>query len=109
MGKFLLADHNGAFAALRGSISSSAPSPQSVIGCDGVLFSTKTRDACGVCGGNGGTCLDCFGVANGSALVDLCGKCGGRNDTCLGCDGVPASGVIFDRCGVCGGDSKFFL
>lgn len=27
-----------------------------VVGCDGKLYSSKTIDKCGVCGGNGGSC-----------------------------------------------------
>ncbi len=39
----------------------------------------------------------CFG------RVDACGVCGGNNGTCGGCDGVPLSGKAVDACGVCGG------
>jgi hypothetical protein len=35
--------------------------------------------------------------------VDACGVCGGNNGTCGGCDGVALSGKTVDACGVCGG------
>ena len=42
------------------------------------------RDVCGVCGGNGSTCLGCDGVplAEGGAVEDSCGKCGGADYSC---------------------------
>jgi hypothetical protein len=38
--------------------------------------------------------------------VDACGVCGGNNGTCLGCDRVPLSGKTVDACGVCGGNGS---
>jgi hypothetical protein len=38
--------------------------------------------------------------------VDACGVCGGNNGTCAGCDGVPLSGKTVDACGVCGGNGS---
>jgi hypothetical protein len=38
--------------------------------------------------------------------VDACGVCGGNNGTCGGCDGVALSGKAVDVCGVCGGDGS---
>ncbi|ELR16378.1 FGGAP repeat domain containing protein [Acanthamoeba castellanii str. Neff] len=38
--------------------------------------------------------------------VDACGVCGGNNGTCDGCDGVPLSGKAVDACGVCGGNGS---
>ena len=32
-------------------------------------------DECGVCGGNGESCLDCGGNVNGHMVVDECGTC----------------------------------
>jgi len=80
-------------------------------------------DACGVCGGDGSTCMGCDGVANSGNELDLCGVCGGtgsfdkcgkclpagdvfRNQSCMGCDGVANSGKKLDACGVCGGDGS---
>ena len=66
------------------------------------------RDACGVCGGDNGTCVGCDGVAASGAAVDRCGRCGPPGpafDACVGCDGVPHSGAARDACGVCGGDN----
>jgi hypothetical protein len=62
-------------------------------------------DICGVCGGDGTSCLGCDGVPNSGAALDKCGVCGGNN-SCVGCDGVPNSGKVNDACGVCGGDGQ---
>jgi len=43
------------------------------------LVCAGTVDECGVCGGDGSTCLDCAGVPNGGAIIDDCGVCGGNN------------------------------
>ena len=61
-------------------------------------------DVCGVCGGNGKSCIGCSGEADGS-VVDVCGVCGG-DGACVGCDGVRHSSVHYDACGVCGGDNE---
>ena len=42
----------------------------------------QTYDACGVCSGNGTSCLDCNGVVNGTAKKDACGVCGGSGTDC---------------------------
>jgi hypothetical protein len=63
-------------------------------------------DRCGVCNGDGRSCVGCDGVVNSNATVDACGVCGGNNTACAGCDGVPNSGKVLDRCGVCGGDGQ---
>eukprot|EP01125_Pyxidicula_operculata_P006333 TRINITY_DN219_c0_g1_i4.p1 TRINITY_DN219_c0_g1~~TRINITY_DN219_c0_g1_i4.p1 ORF type:complete len:622 (+),score=118.28 TRINITY_DN219_c0_g1_i4:38-1867(+) len=73
------------------------------IGCDGIIGSVFQYDICGVCGGNGRSCLGCDGIPNG-AQFDECGECGGNNQTCLGCDGVPNSGLEKNSCGECGGN-----
>ena len=41
-----------------------------VTGCDGVPFSGRRVDSCGVCGGNNG-CLDCAGVPYGSNTMQV--------------------------------------
>ncbi|DBA00526.1 TPA: hypothetical protein N0F65_006430 [Lagenidium giganteum] len=67
-------------------------------GCDGVPFSNKIDDPCGVCGGDGS--------------FDLCGKClpandAGRDMSCLDCKGVPNGFADRDACGVCEGHGSF--
>ena len=49
---------------------------------------------------------DCHGVCDGSVVEDDCGVCGGDGSSCIGCDGVPNSGLVDDLCGVCGGDNS---
>ena len=82
-------------------------------GCDGVasVFSFqrgarqqggKTRDRCGICGGNDCSCVDCKGVVGGKARDDRCGICQGNN-TCLDCKGIPYGVTRRDICGICGG------
>ena len=63
-------------------------------------------DVCGVCNGDGTSCLGCDGVAFSNKTLDACGTCGGDSSSCAGCDGVPNSGKVLDRCGVCGGDGQ---
>ena len=63
-------------------------------------------DVCGVCNGDGTSCLGCDGVAFSNKTLDACGVCNGNGSTCAGCDGVPNSGKVLDRCGVCGGDGQ---
>jgi len=56
-------------------------------------------DPCGVCGGDGSTCLDCFGIAGGNNEVDSCGVCGGHDEctvvvaTVTAVAGAVAAGV----------------
>jgi len=77
-----------------------------VFGCDGVLGGKNVFDACGVCGGDGTTCVDCAGVPNGKKQMDVCGICGGEGNSCnYFCDTEPDSGNITDLCGICGGEN----
>jgi len=55
-------------------------------GCDGVLGSGRTLDVCGICGGDGTSCLGCDGKPFGP-VNDPCGICGGDGTSC------------FNRCG----------
>ena len=52
------------------------------VGCDGVVGSGKHFDVCGVCGGNGMSCMDCNGTINGTLSFDDCGVCGGDGSAC---------------------------
>ena len=86
--------------------------------CAGLPFGKAQIDRCGVCGGNGSSCVVtskcpvvnctiCCGCDMNlkPVLPDACGKCGGDGKECAGCDGIPFSGMQFDFCGVCGGDN----
>ena len=42
-------------------------------------------DVCGVCSGDGKSCLDCNGIVFGKAKVDACGTCGGTVASALEC------------------------
>ncbi len=42
-------------------------------------------DVCGICGGDGTSCLDCASQVLGTASIDRCGVCNGNGSTCLGC------------------------
>lgn len=78
-------------------------------GCDGIRNSGLVRDVCGICGGDGTSCLDCKGIPNGDAEIDQCGVCEGDGLSCLDCNGVPKGTAQEDRCGVCGGDGTSCL
>ena len=62
-------------------------------------------DVCGVCGGNGTSCIDCLGVPNGTAAFDQCGVCNtNQSDDCVqDCHGVWGGNLSLDMCSVCGG------
>ena len=79
----------------------------SCAGCDGIANSGLALDACGVCGGDGTSCLGCtYADAcnfDASATIDD-GSC--EYETCAGCDGIANSGLVVDDCGVCGGDNS---
>jgi len=55
------------------------------LGCDGRLLSGLTWDDCGVCGGDGSTCIGCDVELPGS-IVDDCNQC----STTMHADGYPA-------------------
>lgn len=67
---------------------------------------SATYDACGVCGGDGTTCLDCNYVPNGLATYDQCGVCNGQDESCMDCSGVPRGTRQYDVCDVCDGDGS---
>jgi len=70
-------------------------------GCDGVVNSGRTYDACCTCGGNGGTCAGCDGRQNSNAIYDSCDDCQGNDQSCLGCDYVPYSNTEDGNCSEC--------
>jgi hypothetical protein len=76
--------------------------------CNGTPGGSAIKDACGVCGGNGTSCIDCSGATNGTAVIDKCGVCGGTNK-CIDCAGTPNGTATLDRCGICNGDGKSCL
>lgn len=39
-------------------------------------------------------------------MFDQCGVCGGDGSSCIGCDGLVNSGAVYDVCGVCNGDAS---
>lgn len=71
-------------------------------------------DICGICGGDGTSCLDCAGTPKGDATIDACGVCGGPGIGECGCDltikkdcaGECGGTKTTDECGVCGGAGK---
>lgn len=75
------------------------------IDCAGNQLGTQIEDVCGICGGDGTSCLDCLGVPNGPNAIGLCLKCN-DNTSCLDCNNVPFGPAVIDICGVCGGDNS---
>jgi len=70
-------------------------------GCDGVVNSAVTFDACCTCGGDGRSCPGCNGVQDSNAVFDSCDTCLGNDLTCLGCDFIPYSDSVIGDCGEC--------
>jgi len=84
--------------------------PTPPIDCLGVIYGIAEEDVCGVCQGDGTSCLDCegtpngnavcetdcFGVEGGDAVEDECGVCDGDNSSCTDCDGVPNGPSILE-------------
>ena len=73
--------------------------------CEGTIGGSKTKDACGVCGGDNSKCADCDGKPFGSATVDHCSKCDAdlTNDCVQDCVGTWGGVGEYDNCKVCGG------
>jgi hypothetical protein len=82
---------------------------KSCLDCAGKPFGTAIKDACGVCNGDNKSCVDCAGTPNGSAIKDKCGVCNGDNKSCVDCAGTPNGPAIKDKCGVCNGDNTSCL
>ena len=75
-------------------------------GCNGVINSAMTYDACCTCGGNGRSCAGCDGVQDSNAAYDSCDTCQGDNLTCLGCDFIPYSSSQPGDCSECIGEAE---
>ncbi len=58
--------------------------------CAGTPGGIAEEDECGICEGDGTSCLDCAGVPNGDAQLDVCGVCNGLGAPCWGCT-VPSA------------------
>merc|ERR1719317_1280739 len=67
---------------LPSGVSASAVSSQAV-DCLGVTGGTAVEDVCGICDGDGTSCLDCMGVPNGNAVLDQCDVCNGDGSSCI--------------------------
>ena len=90
--------------------------PGDICDCDGM----KTLDDCGVCGGDGSSCIDCASVPNGNTTEDDCGVCGGDNadmdcaGDCFGDALVDDNGVCcesgnIDECDICDGPGRCWI
>ena len=79
------------------------------VDCAGIAGGNAIEDACGVCDGDGTSCLDCAGVPNGDAIEDACGVCAGDGSSCADCAGVPNGDSVEDVCGICDGDGTSCL
>lgn len=58
--------------------------------------SGRVIDVCGVCAGDGKSCLDCAGAVFGTASLDQCGVCGGDGKSCLECKTVDITELQTD-------------
>ena len=75
---------------------------QGCVGCDNVTNSGMVFDVCGMCGGNGTSCLDCNGDPFGTKIIDFCGVCVEPDDANTTCffvydrpnSTVPCLGII---------------
>lgn len=90
------------------SCSASLDAEQCIYDCAGTPGGDGKVDICGVCNGDGKSCLDCAGVPFGSKKLDKCGVCDGT-DACLDCAGMPNGPSKKDSCGVCNGDDSSCL
>lgn len=75
--------------------------------CLGNSGGNAEYDICGVCDGDGTSCLDCLGVPFGNAKIDRCGICDGDGFSCLGCSDVDISSTLFDLDG--NGEKQAFV
>lgn len=75
--------------------------PLDVVGCDHVPLSGLKMDICGICNGDGLSCLDCEGTPFGSSKIDCNGTCGGQLK--IDCNGICGGKAELDKCGICEG------
>jgi hypothetical protein len=73
--------------------------------CTGTWGGHVVDDICGVCGGDGTSCVDCLGILNGPNVRDRCGHCDANpfSDCLSDCAGVWGGNNTADRCGACSG------
>jgi hypothetical protein len=50
--------------------------------------------------------VDCSLEPLGDLVLDVCGVCDGDGKSCVDCAGIPHGTLVFDECGICGGDGK---
>jgi hypothetical protein len=85
------------------------PNCDQTVDCTGnVTNNPKKIDQCGVCGGNGLSCIGCDGQLYG-AKYDNCGICGGNGSVCFNpCKDTPDCGSCMEnnQCGWCKQTSK---
>jgi len=87
------------------------PTCSQVVDCTGNVVPVGQTplkiDICGVCGGNGTTCIGCDGIPFGEQY-DACGVCGGNGQSCFNpCPGTSCSECLqFDACSWCNSDKK---
>ena len=88
------------------------------VDCAGECGGKHKLDRCGVCGGDGKSCVGCMEPTacnfDSSATIpdaSLCvhrkefHDCDGNCQRDVDCNGVCGGGAVVDKCGVCGGDS----
>jgi len=76
--------------------------------CAGTCDCGKCVCPAGRCGTTCTDAIDCRGncvTAGTDTKIDVCGVCGGNGTSCLGCDGIPF-GKVYDACGKCGGNGS---
>jgi len=71
-----------------------------------------TVDVCGICNGDGTSCIDCAGTVNGTKKKDKCGVCLEPTDpnwdkACTDCAGEVNGNHVTDPCGVCETDPNY--
>jgi hypothetical protein len=81
----------------------------SCLDCKGDPHGDAEYDRCDVCDGDGDSCLDCARVPFGNARYDVCDVCKGDGDSCLDCKGIPFGDAEYDICDICEGDGTSCL
>jgi len=60
--------------------------PAETADCAGVVGGIAEKDTCGVCNGDGTSCIDCADVPNGDSVLDDCGVCDANlSNNCQDC------------------------